>query len=233
MPEIPNVVAGEPVEADWGNDIRDRSVQKYADLTALDFSQPLPQLGELAWLVDPGHLVVCTAVGPSVWTPVIDQDALTVQLDDYVQISGDTMTGTLVMTGPDNVFSGPVETYGDLDNNATTLPTSWADLLTFDVPAGRWLCIGTARAINNNSGTTDSAAFRFTKDGTPVVGSDQVIRAGGPWLLVVYIVETIDGPGTVAFQAQRSGATDDMTVTNKRTWGTQVLPGLTFLKQAP
>ena len=73
MPEIPSVVPGEPVEADWGNDIRDRSVQKYADLTALEASQPVPQLGEVAWLSNPGYLVVCTDAATPVWTPLLDQ----------------------------------------------------------------------------------------------------------------------------------------------------------------
>jgi len=97
MPEIPNVVSGEPVESSWGNDIRDRSVQKYADQTALDFSQPLPQLGELAWLINPGWLVVCTdVVAPATWTPLLDRD----QGDDqWVNITGDTMTGALTVQG--------------------------------------------------------------------------------------------------------------------------------------
>lgn len=95
MPEIPNVVPGEPVEADWGNDIRDRSVQKYADLTALEASQPVPQLGELAWLDNPGYLVVCTdAVAPT-WTPLLDQSDGDAR---WVEVTGDTMTGQLTTT---------------------------------------------------------------------------------------------------------------------------------------
>jgi len=95
MPEIPNVVPGEPVEADWGNDIRDRSVQKYADLTALEASQPVPQLGELAWLTNPGYLVVCTdAAGPT-WTPLLDR---TDGDGRWVLKAGDTMTGALTAT---------------------------------------------------------------------------------------------------------------------------------------
>jgi hypothetical protein len=67
MPEIANVVPGEPVEADWGNDIRDRTLQRYADQTALDASQPFPADGETAWLDDPG-LMVCW--DGSAWVPL-------------------------------------------------------------------------------------------------------------------------------------------------------------------
>ena len=69
MPEIPNVVPGEPVEADWGNDIRDRSVQKYADQSALDVSQPFPQAGEVVWLDDPGQF---RAWSGTAWVPLGD-----------------------------------------------------------------------------------------------------------------------------------------------------------------
>lgn len=95
MPEIPNVVPGEPVEADWGNDIRDRSVQKYADLTALEASQPVPQLGELAWLDNPGYLVVCTDAITPTWTPLLDQSDGDAR---WVEVTGDTMTGQLTTT---------------------------------------------------------------------------------------------------------------------------------------
>lgn len=95
MPEIPNVVSGEPVESVWGNDIRDRSVMKYADLTALQASVPFPQLGELAWLNDPGYLVVCVNVAaPGTWNPIYDAVESNGR---FVNTSGDTMTGNLTV----------------------------------------------------------------------------------------------------------------------------------------
>lgn len=50
MPEMPDVIAGEAVESSWGNQIRDRSVQRYTDSTERDTLVPIPNAGDLAWL---------------------------------------------------------------------------------------------------------------------------------------------------------------------------------------
>lgn len=58
MPEIPDVVQGNPVESAWGNDIRDRTVQRYTDAAARDSLTPLPAPGDLAYLDDTGSVQV-------------------------------------------------------------------------------------------------------------------------------------------------------------------------------
>jgi hypothetical protein len=58
MAEIPNVVSGEPVESSWGNAIRDRTAQRYADATARDASVALPVAGMLAWLDNSATLTI-------------------------------------------------------------------------------------------------------------------------------------------------------------------------------
>ena len=52
MAEMPDVTAGEHVESAWGNDIRDRSVQRYADSADRDAQLPLPIPGDVAFLED-------------------------------------------------------------------------------------------------------------------------------------------------------------------------------------
>lgn len=52
MPEIDDVVPGEVVESVWGNDIRDRTVQRYVDAVERDFLNPNPNAGELAYLIN-------------------------------------------------------------------------------------------------------------------------------------------------------------------------------------
>jgi hypothetical protein len=50
MAELPDVVPGEPVASSWGNAIRDRTVQRYADATERDTENPSPDDGDLAYL---------------------------------------------------------------------------------------------------------------------------------------------------------------------------------------
>ena len=50
MPEIDDVVAGEPVESSWGNLIRSRTLQRYTSEAERDFLNPTPQEGDLAYI---------------------------------------------------------------------------------------------------------------------------------------------------------------------------------------
>jgi len=94
MPEIPNVVSGEPVESQWGNAIRDRVAQRYADATARDAETPIPGLGELAWLDNPAELTICVDENGPVWETI---PTVVVADGRYVNVSGDTMAGNLSM----------------------------------------------------------------------------------------------------------------------------------------
>ena len=58
MAEIPDVVPGEPIEAAWGNPIRDRTAQRYLDASDRDLRNPIPTDGDLAFLEDTGTLQV-------------------------------------------------------------------------------------------------------------------------------------------------------------------------------
>jgi hypothetical protein len=62
MPEIPDVVSGQPVASNWGNDIRDRTIQRYADSTERDLLTPFPVAGDMAFLEDTGAVEVFDGV---------------------------------------------------------------------------------------------------------------------------------------------------------------------------
>lgn len=70
MPEIPDVIQGEPVESAWGNTIRSRTTMRYADLADLQASEPVPEVGALRWVDAPGELVVWDGTA---WLTVLDQ----------------------------------------------------------------------------------------------------------------------------------------------------------------
>lgn len=266
MPEIPNVVSGEPVESDWGNDIRNRAIMKYADATARDFSQPFPIEGELAWLDDPGGLTIWNGTawvntGPLLYEPLgrilaappggvitrwnADGDSnarhfewrrsASLGLLELFGISGGDVAVrlmTLQANGNDQdpitfgvPYAGPQAALGDHSNDITTV-TSVVTLLTMDIPAGNWLCQANWVAVTNAVGTTDEFQGTFQRDTTTVIGSEVRLRADGPWRLSGSMAETIIGPATVNLRGQRLGATDTITVQNKRMWATQVVDAL-------
>lgn len=58
MPEMPDVIGGETITVEWGNDIRDRTVQRYADAEARDTEHATPAAGDLSYLEDTGDVDV-------------------------------------------------------------------------------------------------------------------------------------------------------------------------------
>jgi microcystin-dependent protein len=58
MPEMPDVIPEEPVSVEWGNDIRDRSLQRYASSAHRNSLNPTPVPGEISYLGDTGVIEV-------------------------------------------------------------------------------------------------------------------------------------------------------------------------------
>ena len=52
MAEMPNVILDETIETEWGNAIRDRTVQRYANVTERSALIPSPTEGDLAYMED-------------------------------------------------------------------------------------------------------------------------------------------------------------------------------------
>lgn len=75
MPEIPDVVLGEIIDPDdWGNPIRDRTVQRYQDAAERDALSPAPAAGDLALLLT-GTLTEYLQVRKNgLWNPIIVND---------------------------------------------------------------------------------------------------------------------------------------------------------------
>lgn len=58
MAEIADVVALETITVEWGNDIRDRTIQRYADVTERATENATPGAGDLSYLEDSGDVDV-------------------------------------------------------------------------------------------------------------------------------------------------------------------------------
>lgn len=96
MPEIPDVLAGNVIESAWGNQIRDRTMMRYASQAALDASIPLPTAGDFAYLLD---VDVAQIYDGAEWVPLIDA-------------SGDqTITGQVTIIGDQYVGDPTADAY--------------------------------------------------------------------------------------------------------------------------
>lgn len=58
MPEIPNVIPGEPVADEWGNAIRDRVISRFASVASRNSLHPTPSAGDPSYLADSGAVEV-------------------------------------------------------------------------------------------------------------------------------------------------------------------------------
>lgn len=73
MPEMPDVAFGEIADADYHNELRSRTAQRYVDAADRDIKNPAPEDGDLAWLsADNTFTLYSGAAGQ--WKPIIVAD---------------------------------------------------------------------------------------------------------------------------------------------------------------
>ena len=77
-PEMDDVTIGEVVASQWGNEIRDRTIQRYATDADVTTQNPTPQVGDMAYVDATGHLQVYNGTA-------------------WVMGGGGTLTGQLVV----------------------------------------------------------------------------------------------------------------------------------------
>lgn len=58
MPEIADVIPDTTIAVEWGNDIRDRTIQRYASAAARTAAHPTPTEGDLSYLEDTNAIYV-------------------------------------------------------------------------------------------------------------------------------------------------------------------------------
>src|SRR5690606_19275689 len=73
MAEIPDVVPNETIEVEWGNAIRDRTVQRYDNVTDRNSDHPNPTPGDLAYMKDSGDVLVYHS---GAWQPFLPPGAV-------------------------------------------------------------------------------------------------------------------------------------------------------------
>lgn len=123
MPEIPDVITSEVVASEWGNDIRDRTVQRYVDLTERTADHSSPVAGDLSYLASTGDVDIYHSAA-------------------WRHVSG-TPVGTVILNAAANVPIGWLLCNGQAVSRTTyaalfaALSTTWGvgdGSTTFNVP---------------------------------------------------------------------------------------------------
>ena len=208
MSELADVIGGNTITAAFTNDVKERSLMRYATAAARDSSIPAPIAGSLAWLQDVDEITVYDG---AVWR--------TVGLADlFLPLAGGTMSGVINMQP--NVFST-----SRADTNLSASAGQFQTVQTLAVPNGTYfvICSGFHSAsIAVNVEYTDAIAINET--GTSVqeikvkllgesatttahrangtVGSIVTVTAGN----IFYRVERNDTDGTQQFLQARISA---------------------------
>ena len=132
MPEIPDVVAGNTIESAWGNQTRDRSVQRYSTEASRDSLTPVPAAGDLAYITGDDQFQIFDG---SVWQNV---DSRTVADGRYVLIDGGGIitSGSLIVIRPGTGVMPMQTTLGSSGSLTLTAAVDTYEVATSIVVAG-------------------------------------------------------------------------------------------------
>jgi microcystin-dependent protein len=118
MPEIQNVVADTTIESEWGNAVRDRTLQRYADVTERTAENTSPSPGDLAYIENTGDVDIFHA---GLWRHLGSQvGTMQMLAGGAVPIGWLLCNGALVSrTTYANLFAQIGTTWGEGDGSTT------------------------------------------------------------------------------------------------------------------
>lgn len=190
MPEIDDVVSGEPIESSWGNLIRSRTMQRYTSETERDFLNPTPQEGDLAYIQNINDAQIFDG-----------EDWVTFELGDNLRrrnksIGQSVADSTATQVDNDLHFTADAGDRWSLElwlavsgNDSIGIRTRW------QAPAGSSASIGVAPTpVNDQSGVVRSVGI--TSLGLFAVALD----ANGIAIVINGIVQVGPTPGEVQFE---------------------------------
>jgi hypothetical protein len=203
-----DVQFGETITTEWGNDIRDRTVQRYADSTARGVSVPTPADGDLSFLEDNGIVYVFfdglwRPVGPvadgSVTTPKLADGSVTTP-----KLAGTTAAGFEV-DGITEVESTDIGTTPAVEATvALVIPTGWVSWKCMAVATGSWALATEGALITyllRINGTDQQEVVRIEPSGgeshTLAVVGNKAANTGTGSKSISLIASTSSGLGTL------------------------------------
>lgn len=165
MPELNDVQIGETIAVEWGNAIRDRTIQRYANAAERDLLHPTPAEGDLSYLEDTnsievydGFAWVAGIPNQAVTTPKIADQAVTTP-----KIAPEAVTASRI--------ADQAVTTDKIGNNAVTQPKLAPEAVTFSRIAGDAISafIRMAGTSGSPSLSTSDAALLSTSINIPSV----------------------------------------------------------------
>ena len=204
-PEMPDVIGGETITEEWGNDIRDRTLQRYANAADRTTLIPTPTDGDLSFLDDTGRVYVYNA---GTWATVYaahgtdHTPAGPDPLGDHGSAHATTGTDPLggAISGYVN-FGGGVE---NADDSSLSGTFEVGATVTFNKPA-TW----TSYAVH----AWGAVHFLYSSGGTPAQASARMTIGGVTGGTVTAVGSVgITAPLTIAVVDTRSGLTGDAVI---------------------
>ena len=204
MAEMPDVVTGEIITDGWGNDIRDRTVQRYTNVTDRSTLHSSPTEGDLAYMEDTNNVWVYN--GGS-WVKLAPAPVATADIDAAAVTVSKLAAAVGIATGG-----------GDTNNVDTALTTGFADFasVSFSLPADwstaniqAWGTCG-FKISGANAQDTEARVEIGASNGTAVIASTaDVVAGGGLGSLAARHQGGVSGTTTVAL-AMREAVSGDM-----------------------
>ena len=148
MPEMPNVISGEVIESDWGNSIRDRTVQRYASAAARSASHATPVQGDLSFLSDTGKVYVYYSGS---WRQFDADHASSHNMGGTDPLAADEVDGA-ASTSSFSTLTG----FSDVCTVTLSIPASWAG----------WKCFATASFTYEGGGAANALQMVMRINGT-------------------------------------------------------------------
>lgn len=189
MAELPNVAPGEIIAASYTNDVRDRTLQRYADAAARDAGNPVPASGDMAFVDHPADSELAVQVHDrGSW-----QDLAYSQSVTFVGSPQPPWVGSITYTR----FGKLVAVLMNITRSIVTLNGEWT--IARGIPAEWWPSIGTVYAqvaassssspgtqvvpilqIRHSPGSGDLIAMSRIENTVALRGSWSYFGAGGP-----------------------------------------------------
>lgn len=168
MAEMPDVIGGETITSEWGNDIRDRTIQRYATVAARTAAHPTPVEGDLSYLQDSNTVDVYNGAA---WVPFL----ATAEVDGSAEVPAALSVSATVV---------------DAVTVNLAIPAGWASwkceaYATFNYSGGATVTVkirvdGTDQQPQAFAGNNESGAIGGRRTGMTTTGTRAVsLRASG------------------------------------------------------